>query len=78
MTRIGGGSIGASVCGGQGIEGEVEVEDVDAGLAEEAELALRRVLVDEVVEGGFGEVAGVGDARDLVVGCGRRDVGIEA
>jgi len=62
----------------EGVEGEVEVEGVDAGFAEEAELALGGVVVDEVDEGGFGEVAGVGDAGDLVVGRGGRDVGIEA
>lgn len=34
--------------GGEGIEGQVQVEDVDAGFAEEAELALGGVVVDEV------------------------------
>ena len=64
--------------GGEGVEGEVEVEDVDAGFAEEAELALGGGVVDEVGEGGFGEVTGVRYARDLVVGRGGGDVGVEA
>jgi hypothetical protein len=34
--------------GGEGVEGQVQVEDVDAGFAEEAELALGGVVVDEV------------------------------
>jgi hypothetical protein len=38
---------------GEGVEGEVEVEEVDAGFAKEAELALGRVLVDEVGQGRF-------------------------
>jgi hypothetical protein len=37
--------------GGQVVEGEVQVEDVDAGFTEEAELALGGVIVDEVDEG---------------------------
>jgi len=32
--------------GGQGVEGEVQVENVDAGFAEQSELALDRVAVD--------------------------------
>ncbi len=68
---------GVWLVGGEGIEGEVQVEDVDAGFAEEAELALGGVLIDEVGDGGCGELAGVCDAGGLVVGGGGGDVGIE-
>jgi hypothetical protein len=34
--------------GGESVEGQVQVEDVDAGFAQQAELALGGVVVDEV------------------------------
>jgi hypothetical protein len=40
-------------CGGDAVEVEVEVEDVDAWLAEEAELTALSVLRDELANGGF-------------------------
>ena len=40
--------------GGEGVEGQIQVQEVDAGFAEEAKLAGGGVLVDEVGEGGLG------------------------
>ena len=60
------------------VEVQVELEDVDTGFAEEAELAAFGVTDDELADGGFGEVALVRDAGDLEVGGGGCDVGIEA
>ena len=60
------------------IEVQVELEDVDTGFAEEAELAAFGVTDDELADGGFGEVALVGDAGDLEVSGGGCDVGIKA
>ena len=52
------------------VEVEVEFEHVDAGFAEEAELAAFGVMGDELAYGGFSEVALVGYARHLEVGGG--------
>ena len=41
------------LCGGDAVEVEVEFEDVDAWLAEEAELTALSVLSDELADGGF-------------------------
>ena len=59
-------------------EGQVEVEDVDPGFAEQAELAGCGVGGDELADGGLGEVALLGYAGDLVGGGGGGDVGVEA
>src|ERR1035437_4119898 len=60
------------------VEVEVEFEDVDAGFAEQAQLAGGDVPLDELADLGFAEVAGLGDAGSLE-GCGvRGDVGVEA
>ena len=63
---------------GEGVEGKVEVEDVDAGFPEEAKLAGDGVLLHEVGYGCFGEMTLLGDARDLVQGGGGGDVGVKA
>ena len=64
--------------GGQVVEGEVQVEDIDAGFAEEAKLAAFGVAGDELSNGGLREVTLVGYACDLEVSSGGGDVGIEA
>lgn len=60
------------------IEVEVEFQDVDAGFAEEVDLAGFSVFSDERVAVGFGQVALAGWSRGLKR-CGRRrDFRIEA
>ena len=59
------------------VEIEVEFEDADARLAEEAELASEGVFRDELTCFGFGDVALAGDARNLELGGGGGDFGIE-
>ena len=61
-----------------GIEIEVEFQDVDAGLAEEAELAGFGVFGDERIDVGFAHVAFASDARGLKRRGLGRDVRIEA
>lgn len=60
------------------IQSEVQFQNVDAGFAEQAEIALGGVLLDQIAEGGFPQSAFMGDAGDLKIGGGRGDVGIEA
>ena len=62
---------------GQVVERQVEVEDVDPGFAEDAQLAGRRLLGDELSDLVFRQVAGLGDARDLEVSRIGSDVWIE-
>ena len=69
--------LGGGGGGGGVVEGEIEGEDVDAGFAEEAELAGLGMRFDEGAELGFGEAAQGGDAGDLVFSGGGGDVGIE-
>ena len=78
LRKVSTGCCWADLVCGEVVEGEVQVEDIDAWFAEETELARGGVGVDEVSEGGFREVAGLGYARDLVVGGGRGNVGVEA
>ena len=59
------------------IEGDVEFQDVNAGLTEKAELTALSVLRNEPSDGIFTEPALAGDARDLELCAGRGDVGIE-
>ena len=59
------------------VEGEVELEDMDARFAEDAELATLGIRGDELPYGRYLKVAGTGDALDLVVGSGRTDVRVE-
>ncbi len=54
------------------------MEDVDAGLAEDAELASLGVAGDETADGVLAEVALLRDAADLEVGGCGGDVGVEA
>ena len=49
LRLVGRVAFGLGLVGGEGVEGQVQVEDVDVGFAEEAELALGGVVVDEVV-----------------------------
>ncbi len=60
------------------IKGAVEEEDVDAGFAEDVEVAVVGVGGDEGGDGGGREAAGFGNAGDLELGVGQADVGIEA
>ena len=56
------------------VECEVELEDVDAGLAEEAEAAPVGVLADQLLHGGERQVPDGGDAPRLQRGVRGRDV----
>ena len=58
-------------------ERKVEIEHVHGLLAEESELRVVGVRLDQVIDRSQREVACVRDARSLQVGVGRRDVGIE-
>ena len=60
------------------VEIEVEFEDADARFTEEAELARKRVLRDELTHLGIGDVAFFRDARDLKFCGGGGDFGIES
>ena len=62
----------------QPVEVEVQLEDVDDRLAEEAEQGLRRVPGDDGAHGVRGHAPGGRDPGHLVVGRGRADVRIEA
>ena len=60
------------------VEVEIEGQDVDTGLAEQAESARGDVLFDELAHLCFAEIAGFGNARGLEE-CGvGGDVGVEA
>src|SRR5262245_52091486 len=59
------------------VERQVQLEDVDARLAEHAERATLRVLTDERRDLCHRQVAGARHARDLVLGCGDADVRVE-
>src|SRR5713101_3514400 len=60
------------------VEGQIQREDVDAGLAEQAEEASLSVLIDEGTHSVRRELALSGYPRHLVEGRGRADVGIES
>ena len=60
------------------VEVEVEFKDVDAGLAENAELTARGVLRDELADAVFRDAAGFGDAGNLEIGGVGGDVRVEA
>ena len=62
----------------QFVQVEIEVEDVDARLAEDAELALGDVLVNEFVDAVFANAAGFGNTRNLEECSVGSNVGIEA
>ena len=59
------------------VESEVQLENVDARLAEQAEVAACDVLLDELADLRFAEAARLGDARRLKIRVVGRDVGIE-
>src|ERR1700722_8902335 len=74
-TRYGSGCEGRL---SQALEREVQLEDVDPGLAQEAELAVQRVLGDKRPQPPLVDASNAGNALHLV---GRRsggDIGIEA
>src|SRR6185437_15335337 len=60
------------------IESEVELQNVDARLAEEAEGAALYLRRDELPDLRLGEAARPRDPRHLKIGRRRRDVGVEA
>jgi hypothetical protein len=66
-----------SAHGGYAIEREVQPQDVDARLPEEAELSALRVLLHQPSHGILGEAARTRHATHLVRRPGRTDVGIE-
>jgi hypothetical protein len=57
-----------ALSGPEGVEGEVELDDVHAGLAEVAEVALLDVRLDHAAHVGLGEPARRSDARNLEQG----------
>src|SRR6266446_3298584 len=59
------------------IECQIEGEDVDAGLAEQAELPALGVLRDQASDDGLVELARLRHAPHLVEGRRRADVGVE-
>src|SRR5207244_1232394 len=62
---------------GQAIQRQVERQDVDARLAEQAKPAASCMLVDEVADAIFRHVARLCDTRHLEQGRGRRDIRVE-
>ena len=61
----------------QRVEREIELEDIDARLAEQAERPARDVRVHQRAHALFGQCAGLGDARHLQQRRLRRDVRVE-
>ena len=61
----------------QGIQGEVELQDVDPRLAQESELAAFHLLLDEIANGVFAKAARLRHAPDLIECGSRSDIGIE-
>lgn len=59
------------------IKFEVEFEDVDAGLAEETELAIKGMLRYEMADSILSEVTLAGYAGNLKLRASRRDVGVQ-
>ena len=59
------------------VESEIELEDVHAGLAEEAEAAPVRVVADQLLHRRERQVADRGDAARLQCGVRRRDVRVD-
>jgi hypothetical protein len=59
------------------VESEIEFKDVDSRLAEQAYLTRSSVLLDELAEALWAEVAGFGDAGNLKVRGVGGNVGIE-
>src|SRR5436190_23749839 len=62
--------------GRQRVEGEVEREDVDDGLAEDGPLPVVRVPRDEILHDALRDTACTRHSRDLVAGRRRADVRI--
>jgi len=62
----------------QGIQRQVEVEDVDAWFAEESKRAPLGVLGDQRTNLHLAQAPFPGDACDLLVGVRGADVGVEA
>ena len=62
---------------GNCIQIEIEFNDVYSRFTEEAELASIGVLRDQVAHGVFRHFSFTRDARNLKVGAGERDVGIQ-
>src|SRR5512132_2841288 len=60
------------------VQGEVELEDVHARLAEEAEGAAVRIVVDQLEDVCERKAADPRDAGSLRTGVGARDVRVEA
>ena len=74
----GGGGLGVLGFGLEAVEGHIQEEDVDPGLAEETPLGRLDVFLGELLDLVFGEGAGGGDAGDLEAGGLGADVGVEA
>src|SRR5665647_1840920 len=70
------GRAGSAACGC--IQREVEVQDVDAWLAEESEGASLGVCGDQSLNLRHAQAPHSGDAGDLLLGVGRADLGVEA
>src|SRR5664279_2414723 len=61
----------------EGVQGQVEVQDVDAWFAEESEGASLRVLGDQGLDPSLAQAAYPGHAGDLFLGVGGADIGVE-
>ncbi len=59
------------------VEGEIQLEDIDTWFTEKAEGAALGVLLNQQAHAIFAQPASFGDARGLVVGVVRRDIGVE-
>src|ERR1019366_4954459 len=70
------GQIGSAACGC--VQREVEVQDVDAWLAEEPERTSLGVCGDQSLNLRNAQAPHSGDAGDLLLGVGRADLGVEA
>src|SRR5450432_2597336 len=63
---------------GQFVEGKIELQDVDARTADEAERPTDGVLADELVDDSQADTARLSDSWCLQVRVRHRDVGVEA
>jgi hypothetical protein len=64
----------------RGIQGQVELEDIDARLAQQSKLSAFRLFGHEATDDALvhPSPSRARHAADLIVGSGRADVGIEA
>jgi hypothetical protein len=62
---------------GQGIEREVQLQDIDSPLSQQSELASFRVLSNQLQHAVIIQASSAGDSLQLIQGSSRANVGVE-